>query len=225
MSRKNIDQSELPYVYDLLSTSNFLPGIRFIKLSGVVVDENSHEIQLANICAELVYYIEKFSNKGFEIERIISSLFFQLDIGDSFFLEIAKIRSLKFLSAIILKEYSLDKGICIPVHTTTTPRAGMDQISDCTQTVSVFLGGAYSVCSSAYGKNVMTKRVSRNVLNILKEESYFDKTINPIEGSYFIESLTEQMIRSAWNLFLEQQKGGDFPSVALNAGDTIAFWN
>lgn len=222
LSIKNIDRSELPFINDLLSTSNFLPGIRFIKLSGGVAGENPHEVQLANICSELVYYIEKFSDKGFEIERIISSLFFQIEIGNSFFLEIAKIRSLKFLSAIILKEYDLDKCTYIPIHSTTMPKDVMEQISDCTQTLSALLGGAHSVCSSVDEKNRMTRRVSRNVLNILKEESYFDKTNNPIEGSYFIESITEQMIRSAWSLFLEKQKSGGFLSVALNVGDTIA---
>jgi methylmalonyl-CoA mutase len=219
------DRSELPYIQDLLKTEDFLPGIRFIKLSGVAEDENLYENQLANICSELVYYLEKYSDKGCEIERIISSLFFHVDSSDNFFLEITKIRALNFLSALILKAYGLDKSTYIPIHVTTKPKNDMEQISDCTQTMSALLGGAFSVCSGVSSSvdpmKKMKTRVSRNVLNILNEEAYFDKIINPIEGSYFVESLTEQMIKSSWSLFLEKQKIGGFSSVTSRAENDI----
>ena len=215
------DLSESRYIHDLLNSKDILPGIRFIKLTGNVDGEHSYLDQLANICVELVYYLEKFSGKGTETERIINSLFFQVDSGDNFFLEIAKIRSLNFLSSIILKEYGLVRGTSIPIHVATRPKVDMEQISDCTQTMSALLGGAYSVCTNVDPKEKMKKRISLNVLNILKEESYFDKTINPIEGSYFIESLTGKMIRSAWSLFLEKQKTDWFSSVALSADNAI----
>jgi methylmalonyl-CoA mutase len=215
------DRSELPYIYDLLSSEDFLPGIRFIELTGVADDENVCENRLTNICSELVYYLEKYLDKGCEIERIVSSLFFQIDISDDFFLEIAKIRSLNFLAALILRAYGLDKSTYIPIHVTTKPKSGMEQISDCTQIMSTLLSGAYSVSSSVDPRKKMKARVSRNVLNILKEEAYFDKTINPIEGSYFIESLTERIIKSSWRLFLEKQKPGEFSSVTSRADNAI----
>lgn len=209
------DRSESPYIYDLLSSVDFLPGIRFIELSGVADDENLYEKELANICSEFVYCLEKYVDKGCEIERIISSLFFHIHSGDNFFLEIAKIRSLNFLSALILKAYGLDKSRYIPIHVTTKPKTGMEQISDCAQIMSALLGGADSVTSSVDSRKKMENRVSRNVMNILKEEAYFDKTINPIEGSYFIESLTEKMIKSVWSLFLDKQKTGDYSPVTF----------
>lgn len=210
-------RSELSYLYDLLTLEGFLPGMRFIKVSGAAGDDNSHENQLTNLCSELVFYLEKYLDKGCEIKRIVSSLFFQVDSNDNFFLEIAKIRSLNFLSSLILKTYGLDKSLYIPIHVTAKPKDDMEQISHCTQTMSALLGGAYSVENFDNPKEKMKNRVSRNVINILKEEAYFDKPINPIEGSYFVESLTEQMIRSSWKLFLENQINGGLSTVISRA--------
>ena len=48
-----------------------------------------------------------------------------------------------------------------------------------------------------------SERIARNIQIILKEESYFDKVVDPAAGSYYIESLTDSLVENAWQLFLE----------------------
>ncbi len=194
----------------LLSKISSINGMRFIQISGKAIENQNHSIGqgLSEMCSKLVYFIEKLSNGGCLIDRIISSMFFDLQIGDKFYLEIARIRSLRFLSTLIMKAYGLNKDFIVPIHITTQPKKDFEEISNSTQLMSAYLGGAYSASTSNEGQSSEKKRIARNIINILNEEAYFDKTKNPIEGSYYIENLTEQIIKSTWKIFLENQSMG-----------------
>jgi methylmalonyl-CoA mutase len=83
--------------------------------------------------------------------------------------------------------------------------------------MSAILGGADAVCNIPYDAiyhktNEFAERIARNQLIVLKEESYFDKTNNPSDGSYYIESLTKQLADKALELFKELEKAGGFLS-------------
>ena len=77
------------------------------------------------------------------------------------------------------------------------------------------MGGANSVCSLSYDAlyhkdNEFGERIARNQLLILKYESYFDKVANPADGSYFIETLTNQLAEKALELFKNIEANGGF---------------
>jgi methylmalonyl-CoA mutase len=82
-----------------------------------------------------------------------------------------------------------------------------------TECMSAILGGADAVANLAYDAlyhkdNEFGDRISRNQLLILKNESYFDKVNNPADGTYYIETLTEQLAEKALELFKDIEKNG-----------------
>ena len=83
--------------------------------------------------------------------------------------------------------------------------------------MSAILGGANTICNLPYDilfhkPNEFGERISRNQLLVLKNESYFDKVNNPADGSYYIESLTEQLSEKALQLFKDIETNGGFLS-------------
>ena len=84
-----------------------------------------------------------------------------------------------------------------------------------TECMSAILGGADTICNLPYDviyhkDNAFGERIARNQLVLLKEESYLDKTTNPSNGSYYIESLTKQLAEKALELFKLIEKSGGF---------------
>jgi methylmalonyl-CoA mutase len=84
-----------------------------------------------------------------------------------------------------------------------------------TESMAAILGGADAICNMPYDAiyhktNEFSERIARNQLLVLKEESYFDKTTNPADGAYYIESLTQQLAEKSLNLFKEIEKAGGF---------------
>jgi methylmalonyl-CoA mutase len=88
-----------------------------------------------------------------------------------------------------------------------------------TSSMSAILGGADSLTVQPFDvpfetPTAFAERIARNQQLIIKEESYFDKVADPAAGSYYVESLTDSLIKAAWELFLEiQEKGGYLAAV------------
>ena len=95
--------------------------------------------------------------------------------------------------------------------------------------MSAALGGVDSMTVTPFDKTYETsdefsERLARNQQLLLKEESHFDKVIDPAAGSYYIENLTISIAQQAWNLFLSVEEAGGF-YVALKAGTVQAAVN
>lgn len=144
---------------------------------------------------------------------------FHLATGPNYFFEIAKIRALRKLYATLAKEYNLNETC----HIIATPSKrnktlydyNVNLLRSTTECMSAILGGADTVCNMPYDalyhkSNEFGERISRNQLLILKHESYFDAVSNPTDGTYYIESLTEELAEKALQLFKEIEKGGGF---------------
>ncbi|PHR12315.1 MAG: methylmalonyl-CoA mutase [Aequorivita sp.] len=144
---------------------------------------------------------------------------FKLSTGPNYFFEIAKIRALRKLYATLANEY----GINETCHIIATPSKrnktlydyNVNLLRSTTECMSAILGGADTVCNLPYDalyhkSNEFGERISRNQLLILKHESYFDTVSNPADGTYYIESLTDELSEKALQLFKEIEKGGGF---------------
>jgi len=114
------------------------------------------------------------------------------------------------------------------IHSTTTtwnktvydPYVNM--LRTTTEAMSAILGGTDSLTvlpfNSIYEEATeFSERIARNQQNVLKEESYLDKIVDPSAGSYYIENLTDLIAENAWKLFLEVQEKGGY-SAAFKAG-------
>jgi methylmalonyl-CoA mutase len=140
-------------------------------------------------------------------------------VSSNYFFEIAKLRALRQLWSSLASEYGINTNCRI----NTTPSKRNKTIYDynvnllrtTTECMSAILGGSDIVSNLAYDAlyhedNEFGSRISRNQLLILKHESYFDKVNNPADGSYYIESLTQQLVEKALELFKDIESNGGF---------------
>ena len=147
------------------------------------------------------------------------SILYKVAVGTNYFFEIAKIRALRLLVNSLTLEYDLE----IDCHILALPTKRNKTIYDyntnmlrtTTECMSAVLGGANTVCNLSYDaiyhkSNEFGERISRNQLLILKHESYFDAVNNASDGSYYIESLTQQLAEKALDIFKNIEAQGGF---------------
>jgi len=151
-------------------------------------------------------------NKGFTTNQ----LSLKIGIGKNYFLEIAKIRALQLLWNQICLAYNFENNIEIIAHIGWSNKSLKDPhtnlLRQTTEAMSAAIGGSNSIVIHAYdecsidGASDFALRMATNISNILKEESYFDKVIDPLHGSVVIENLTTLIAQKAWGYFLELDK-------------------
>lgn len=193
------------------------------------VDATLYQNAGANIVQQLAYalahaneYLNHFDAGSRAIKYSTSasvSMTFHLATGSNYFFEIAKIRALRKLYAVLAKEYGA-KETC---HIIATPSKrnktlydyNVNLLRSTTECMSAILGGADTIANMPYDaiyhkSNEFGERISRNQLLILKHESFFDKVSNPTDGTYYIERLTDELAGKALNVFKEIENGGGF---------------
>ena len=188
----------------------------------LAIDSGLYQNAGANIVQQLAYALahanEYLNHIGSEAKQSIK-LTFQLAIGSNYFFEIAKIRALRKLYAVLAKEYGVDETchiIAVPTkRNKTLYDYNVNMLRTTSECMSGVLGGADTVCNLAYDSlyhksNEFGQRISRNQLLILKHESYFDAVSNAADGTYYIESLTDEIAKKALEKFKEIEKGGGF---------------
>ena len=195
----------------------------------ISIDAKLYQNAGANIIQQLAYalaHANEYLNHFKKLDRE-TRFTFQLAMGANYFFEIAKIRALRKLYAVLAKEY----GVKEECHIMATPSKRNKTIYDynvnmlrtTSECMSAVLGGADTVFNISYDSlyhksNEFGERISRNQLLVLKHESYFDVVSNPVDGAYYIESLTDEMAKKALDVFKEIEKGGGFLK-QLNEGN------
>ena len=146
-------------------------------------------------------------------------MIFNLSVGTNYFFEIAKIRALKVLWNTLTSEYNISADCHIIVTPTKRNKTLYDyntnMLRTTTECMSAILGGADTICNLPYDtiyhkNNEFGERIARNQLLILKNESYFDAVSNASDGSYYIETLTEQLAEKALEIFKTIEANGGF---------------
>lgn len=189
------------------------------------IDTTLYQNAGANIVQQLAYalaHANEYLNHVCQPERSrrpAEVMSFNLATGPNYFFEIAKIRALRKLYATLAKEYGIEENC----HILATPSKrnktlydyNVNLLRSTTECMSSVLGGADTICNMPYDElyhksNEFGERISRNQLLILKNESYFDVVSNPADGTYYIESLTDELAEKALQLFKEIEKGGGF---------------
>ena len=171
--------------------------------------------QLAGTLQESVSVLDRLTGVGIEPSTILRHLIIKLEIGSSYFKEIAKLRACRILMVALAKAYHVeDVGPCnFHIHSETTNTSEPDEdaynnmLRNTTQSMSAILGGCDSLYVRPHTDSEeearFAKRIARNTPLILKEEGYFDKVADPAAGSYYIESLTHTLVEEAWGEFLK----------------------
>lgn len=145
-------------------------------------------------------------------------LHFTFSIGSDFFIEIAKLRAFRKLIALLQEEYKTNFKIHIHAQTSQLNKSSLDAYNNMlrttTETMSAIIGGCNSLCVLPYEAifneaSEFSSRITRNQQFILKEESYLNKVADIGAGSYYIETLTNELATKAWEEFKTiESKGG-----------------
>jgi methylmalonyl-CoA mutase len=143
---------------------------------------------------------------------------FTIATGPDFFGEIAKLRALRKLWPLVANAYGLNPQLHLHCETSSLNIAAADAYNNLlrstTEGMSAVLGGCNSLTVHPYNEafenpNDFSFRMSRNQQLIFKEESYLDKVADPGAGSYYIETLTDELAHKAWEEFKTiESKGG-----------------
>lgn len=173
----------------------------------------------ANMVQQIAYSLAHANEYFNRIKNMNQTIVFEISVGSNYFFEVAKLRALRMLFGLIAKEYNHN----LDCHLLVTPSKRNKTIYDynvnmlrtTTECMSAILGGADAVANLPYDAlyhkdNEFGDRMARNQLLILKHESCFDKVDNPADGSYYIETLTNQLSEKALILFKEIEANGGF---------------
>lgn len=217
---RNINPEKISFTFHLDPTSENrdLPAFTekwmrlFPKIRLFSIDGKAHWTGDAGVIEELTSALEKgiallrmFESSGINIKQLQRHLQFSLSIGNSYFLEIAKIRSLKLLWGNVLRDFGISHpepvftDICLaPDKLEDNPHTNL--IRATTQAMAAVTGGAdrLTLIPAELQTPEMSRRITRNIQHILQLESGFDKVADPAAGSYYVENLTQQLCLKTW---------------------------
>ncbi len=218
----------------LIAATAALPEYRVINVNALTLNNAG-----AYIYQELGYalawgneYMNQLTEAGIPAATVAKKIKFNFGISSNYFLEIAKFRAGRMLWADIVNSY-LAEGDCkcaaqMKIHAETSSfnltvfDSYVNLLRTQTEAMSAALAGVDSMTVVPFDKayeipNDFSERLARNQQLLLKEESHFDKVIDPAAGSYYIENLTVSIAKQAWNLFLAVEDEGGFYA-AVKAG-------
>lgn len=175
-------------------------------------------------------YLHQLVEAGVDVDLAARSIKFYMGVSENYFMEIAKFRAARLLWAEIVKQYE-PKCDCsckmiVNAQTTTYNKTMFDSYVNLlrtqTETMSAALAGVHSIVVTPFDAvyeqpTDFSERIARNQQLLLKEESHFDKVVDPSAGSYYIEELTHSLADVAWKLFLKVEEEGGFLA-AVKAG-------
>ena len=176
--------------------------------------------QLAYCLSQANEYLNHFKNTTISKNNTFS-ITFKLSLGSNYFFEIAKIRALRKLYALLANEYSFSTECHIITFPSNRNKTiydyNINMLRTTTENMSAIIGGSNTVWNKSYDSifhksNEFGERIARNQLLILKQESYFKASNNPAKGSYYIEIITDQLSEKALILFKNIEVNGGFLS-------------
>ncbi|MBF9219983.1 methylmalonyl-CoA mutase family protein [Hymenobacter ruricola] len=166
--------------------------------------------------------------------QVAAALHLHVAVAPSYFPEMAKLRALRRLWATLLHGFGLPAGLNagLRIHavtsswTVTTLDPHTNLLRHTTEAMSAVLGGADSLSVAPFDcvfaeANEFSARLARNLSVLLREESGLGLVQDPAAGSYFLETLTDQLAREGWQLFQRMEAAGGLPKVRGQLLDEI----
>ncbi|BDH62040.1 methylmalonyl-CoA mutase [Lysinibacillus sp. PLM2] len=203
-------------------TINNYPNVRTLAANTL-----PYHYEGANVIQELALSLAlaaKFANNENNFAEFINKFYVNFAVDTQFFSEIAKLRAFKILWKAFSKAYNAESNIAVPIVAETSLRsfskfdeyvnllrAGNEALSALIGGADVFTVHPHDVLVKPTEKSI---RIARNVILVLKEESYAASVFDPSGGSYFIEYLTAEYVEKSWSLFLEIEDAGGIDAFA-----------
>jgi methylmalonyl-CoA mutase len=211
-------------------TSAEMPKFNSISISGYHMQEAG-----ANLVQELAYtladgreYVRAAIARGMDVDAFAGRLSFFFAIGMNFFMEAAKLRAARLLWHRIMTEFGAKKpgSLMLRTHCQTSGVSLQEQdpynnvVRTAYEAMAAALGGTQSLHTNALDEAMalpteFSARIARNTQLILQEETGITKVVDPLAGSYYVESLTAELAEKAWALIQEvEEMGGMTKAVA-----------
>ncbi|MBE0414366.1 methylmalonyl-CoA mutase [Yoonia sp.] len=211
-------------------TTAEMPRFNSISISGYHMQEAG-----ANLVQELAYtladgreYVRAAITRGMDVDQFAGRLSFFFAIGMNFFMEAAKLRAARLLWSRIMAEFNPKdpKSSMLRTHCQTSGVSLQEQdpynnvIRTAYEAMSAVLGGTQSLHTNALDEAIalpteFSARIARNTQLILQEETGVTHVVDPLAGSYYVESLTHELAEKAWALIEEvEEMGGMTKAVA-----------
>ena len=213
-------------------TSKKMPKFNSISISGYHMQEAgaTADIELAYTLADGLEYIRTGLATGMKIDEFAPRLSFFWAIGMNHFMEIAKMRAGRMIWAKLLKQFDPkdEKSLALRTHCQTsgwslTEQDPFNNVARTTiEAAAAAFGGTQSLHTNALDEAIalptdFSARIARNTQIYLQEETKITKTVDPWAGSYYVESLTNDIAQSAWKLIEEVEELGGMTK-AIEAG-------
>jgi methylmalonyl-CoA mutase len=213
-------------------TSKKMPKFNSISISGYHMQEAgaTADIELAYTLADGLEYIRTGLSTGMTIDEFAPRLSFFWAIGMNHFMEIAKMRAGRMIWAKLIQQFNpkSDKSLALRTHCQTSGWSLTEQdpfnnvARTCIEATAAAFGGTQSLHTNALDEAIalptdFSARIARNTQIFLQEETKITKTVDPWGGSYYVESLTNEIVTSAWKLIEEVEELGGMTK-AIEAG-------
>ncbi len=204
-------------------TAKYMPKFNSISISGYHMQEAGSTLvqELAFTLADGLEYVRAAKAKGLDIDAFAPRLSFFFCIGMNFFMEVAKLRAARFLWAELVKPFEPKKAdsLSLRTHCQTSGVSLTEQdpynnvIRTAYEAMAAVLGGTQSLHTNSFDEAIAlptptSSRIARNTQLILQHETGVTRVIDPLAGSYYVESLTASLIAEARKLIAEVEALG-----------------
>lgn len=207
------------------------PNVRILSIDGSVYEAAgaSSVQELGFVLSTAIGYIQGLLAQGFHIDKIAPLFQVTLSLGSNLFMEIAKIRAFRLVWAEMIQAFggnTNSRKIWIHGKTASFNKSMYDTyvnvLRTSTEGFAGVIGGIDSLeinCFDSLIRNAdeFSRRMARNQQIILKEEAHFAKVVDPAGGCYYIETLSNEMAKLAWQLMQELEGNGGMVK-SLRAG-------
>ncbi len=204
-------------------TSQNMPKFNSISISGYHIQEAgaTADIELAYTLADGMDYLRTGVNAGMKVDAFAPRLSFFWGISMNFFTEVAKMRAGRLLWAKIVKSFGAEnpKSMSLRTHSQTSgwSLTAQDPFNNvgrtCIEAMAAAQGHTQSLHTNALDEAIalptdFSARIARNTQIYIQQETYTTKAIDPWAGSYYVEKLTDELVRKAWAHIEEIEKLG-----------------
>ena len=203
--------------------SERMPKFNCISISGYHMQEAgaTADLELAYTLADGLEYLRTGIAAGLEIDAFAPRLSFFWAVGMNYFMEIAKMRAARVLWAKIVKQFhpKNPKSMVLRTHSQTSgwSLAAQDPFNNvtrtCVEALAAAMGHTQSLHTNALDEAIalpsdFSARIARNTQIYLQEETGITRVVDPWGGSYYVESLTRELMNRAWTLISEVEELG-----------------
>ncbi|MBW2476399.1 MAG: methylmalonyl-CoA mutase [Deltaproteobacteria bacterium] len=213
-------------------TSEHMPRFNSISISGYHIQEAgaNNALELAFTLADGLEYVKTAIDRGLDVDAFAPRLSFFFAIGMNFFMEAAKLRAARYLWAHLMKRFQPKnpKSMMLRTHCQTSGWSLTEQdpynnvIRTTIEAMAAVLGGTQSLHTNALDEAIAlptdhSARIARNTQLVIQEETGITNVVDPLAGSYYVESLTAELIREA-QAILDEIEGLGGMTKAIETG-------